>query len=201
LSTNRDAERIRLHLEHPRSPIHGLPGASGKNSDGWIRPHPWSQAAVSIELVHRLAGCSDGHPQDVVTYGRNRECEDGWACNLGCERMGGGQKKLEEHACAARPDTLQEAPSGKSPRHLSPPSRDRERFTRRGILCQGALPMRASGNVYLTFHTAKDYKDSARAFSLLRCTEKANEVSLFFHPNKPACRGPRILRKTRLGSG
>jgi hypothetical protein len=107
---------------------------------------------------------------------------------LGCKRMGGGQMQLEEHAGAARPDTLQEAPSSKSPRHLSPPSRDRERFTRRGILCQGALPMRASGNVYLTLHTTKDYKDSARAFSLLRCTEKANEVSFF-------------LRKTRLESG
>ena len=156
--------------------------------DAWIRPHPFGQTAVSVELVHRLAGCSDGHPQDVVTHGGNRECKDGWSCNLGCERMGGRQVQLEEHAGAARPDVLQEASSGKSPRHLFPPGCNRERFTQRAILCQGALRTQVSGNVYLTFHTAKDYKDSAGAFSLLRCTEKANEVSLF-------------LRKIRLGSG
>ncbi len=57
--------------------------------------------------------------------------------------------------------------------------------------------MRVHGNVYLTSHTAKDYKDSAGAFSLLCCTEKAKEVSLFFHPGSST----RLLRKIRLKSG
>jgi hypothetical protein len=38
------------------------------------------------------------------------------------------------------------------------------------------------------------------AFSLPLCTVKFSEVWLFFHPSKLACRGPRFLRKSHVGS-
>jgi hypothetical protein len=133
LQVSGDAERIRLHFEHPCSPMRGLPRASSKDSDAWIRPESWSQAAVSVELVHGLTGCSDSNAQDVVTYGGNGECKDRRPRNLGCERTGGGQVQLEEYRGAARPNTFDEASTGKAPRHLFPPGRDRKGLRSGGL--------------------------------------------------------------------
>jgi hypothetical protein len=121
LGANGDAERVGLRVEHPRPPMRGLRGASGQDFDSWGRPRPSNQAAIPIELIHWLAGCSDGYAQDMVAYGIHRQGEHGWPRYRGWERFGGGEVQLEEQAGGARSDTLQEASSGESARHVSPP--------------------------------------------------------------------------------